>query len=915
MNTINKELISLIDEVSGYRFDFDLFIEKAKQKNIHIDYSILQELSRSYPRVKEFLLSETLTDFIGALPGAVDFRPKRILELDATNGTLLSYLVNKFNPINGSLGILNPKAKRSAIEFLTKGQMIDWQPDIASLSNTFELKNALPYIEEHVKIEKERSELFIWMPHITVIQDWQEATSKEEDLDEDEFDEIKEKLHDAYIKADMGIADAINLLIGSKSSASNKVGIFTASLDLLINSKRQNATDELLSKFIQNTQYYFDKNDVYIDAAFQISDEVINLTNSPHDDLYLIVARNKKDNLNNRDMFVAQLTEDSNQNSIILNNYAKHRPGRFPQEGFLLRESEFNGLDILISKHEVQEIVNRFVVRSDFEPYSFNQIAKKTTFLIKQRINNNFSSSYNCLYIPLKPDHSIAITKNEFTLNEKEYVQITINSQRFYPLSLLIENEKFSQRLKALNWNSIQHSLTSLPYPLSIDAIEINFNNIKNFYDILLEENCIYLPKDQNLPVITSSDDFALNQGEYIQIVLNVNQAFAPYLAKFLNMPLGKKIRDGLLTGHKNSEITKHSLESGLIFLPNVETQKEISRINLGITNLISELAALQRNLFESPIEAKAIEIRLKTMSNDKGWEVWMEELPFPMSSILWAYFSTVDNKAKLEHISHFFEASVQFLATICLSAVAQDKEFYRENQKEWNTDNSKHKGWYKNASFGSWYSLHASLSKFIRRLMMQQETKSRCLKMFGNTTERFVYNVTSKKLLSIFETANKYRNLWIGHSGRLDEKEAKARVSEFEILLAQMREVISDCFSQITLISPKTNEYADGLFEYRVKILKGTRAEFKESIVKTKTPMDKNKLYILSDLQLSPLEVLPFGRLMPSPKTEQNAFYFYSRFDNNSVRWVSYHFEKDAEIHQLDTDLIGLMKELFGED
>ena len=50
----------------------------------------------------------------------------------------------------------------------------------------------------------------------------------------------------------------------------------------------------------------------------------------------------------------------------------------------------------------------------------------------------------------------------------------------------------------------------------------------------------------------------------------------------------------------------------------------------------------------------------------------------------------------------------------------------------------------------------------------------------------------------------------------------------------------------------------------------------------------------------------------MSSPTTAQNAFYFYSRFDNEGVRWVSYHFEKEAEVIYPDEEMVGLMKELF---
>jgi hypothetical protein len=83
-----------------------------------------------------------------------------------------------------------------------------------------------------------------------------------------------------------------------------------------------------------------------------------------------------------------------------------------------------------------------------------------------------------------------------------------------------------------------------------------------------------------------------------------------------------------------------------------------------------------------------------------------------------------------------------------------------------------------------------------------------------------------------------------------------------------------------------------------------GTRTTFKKESVKTLTPMDKQELYLIHDNQLKPIELLPFIRLMEGPKTEQNACYFYNRLNKEGVRWVSYHFESEAEIVCPDDEL-----------
>ncbi len=69
---------------------------------------------------------------------------------------------------------------------------------------------------------------------------------------------------------------------------------------------------------------------------------------------------------------------------------------------------------------------------------------------------------------------------------------------------------------------------------------------------------------------------------------------------------------------------------------------------------------------------------------------------------------------------------------------------------------------------------------------------------------------------------------------------------------------------------------------------------------------MDKRQLYLLHNNEQKPVDLLPFIRFMSSPETQQNACYFYNRIkQNNEVRWVSYHFDSDAEIVSLDNEVI----------
>lgn len=760
MSTVNSEIWNLMNELRNSKYGFDLLeiIKIAKQRGIKIDYSILRSLSYSHRAIGEYFLSENITSFITSL--LEDFSPKVILDTWCNTGSLLSPLTEFFNP-EKSIGITRNQSSLKIAQLLASQDNIIWNLGdpfsiIDSISGNFDLIASAPPFG------------------------------------------LKEKIPFAD---QLGLKDNVgNLIILKACQRLNKngIGVFVVSPSFFFEERTNNVRSSL------------NQHGLYLDAAFLLPHGTFEPLTSI--DTYLVVIKKNKV----KNLFVGQIFGDKQQDSLLLKNYHAKKAGKIPQQGILVNENEFKGLNSLIFNYEVQQMV----MRSDLDTHPLTSVTTAIN-LPRQSSSKSFTKDVNAVYLPL-----------------------------------------------------IGKSLS-----------------------------------------VTSVEDLSIKPQNCAQIVLDENKAFAPYVAKFYNSRLGMKLRESLFSGTTIPKITKSSLEASLIYLPNINIQKEVSRINGSISNLSSELHSLQNELWEFPNRKNKIEGKLRRFSQEKGMELWIEELPFPMASILWANLVTVDPKEKLEHLSHFFEASIQFLATLCLSVIAQDKEYYRLNQKEWNTGNPKYKGWYKNASFGSWLSLQYSLAKFIRGLLSNESTKDRCLSLFGNASENFIHTICNKRLLGVFDEANKYRNLWIGHRGRLSEDEAKKRVVIFEDLLSRLREVLGDTFNQMLLLSPKTSEYVDGIFEYKVKSIKGTRTEFREELIRSIKPLDKRKLYILPELQLNPIEVLPFGKLMSSPATTQNAFYFYSRFDNDGVRWVSYHFEKESDLTVPDPEVVELMKELFDSE
>ncbi len=78
-------------------------------------------------------------------------------------------------------------------------------------------------------------------------------------------------------------------------------------------------------------------------------------------------------------------------------------------------------------------------------------------------------------------------------------------------------------------------------------------------------------------------------------------------------------------------------------------------------------------------------------------------------------------------------------------------------------------------------------------------------------------------------------------------------------------------------------------------KELIGARTPFNEVTIKSLILLDRKKLYLCNSEQTKPLELLPFIKFVEV----SDAIYFYTSIESKDVRWISYHFDKEAELKQ----------------
>jgi hypothetical protein len=414
----------------------------------------------------------------------------------------------------------------------------------------------------------------------------------------------------------------------------------------------------------------------------------------------------------------------------------------------------------------------------------------------------------------------------------------------------------------------------------------------KSTEEIEHSNNMIYLPRIGNSDVVENPSNFNIKPQNYIQLILG-NQISPTYLVKYLNTSLGKLTRESRMVGATIQNITLSSLEDAPLFIPSYQEQISLIEVNNKIENLLLEISEYQNQLWKRPNQTKEINKSIVQYEKDNSIEKWLDSLPFPISSILWKYIATSENKSKIDYLLHFFEAFSEFLSMLLLSAFYQDKQFYKSESHRWINNDSQYDDWIKKATFGGWNNLTANLLKASRTLINDPDKKDIIFNLLGKPSSEFLNFITSKKIIPVLENVREYRNDWKGHGGVSSEQDNINRLTLLEQELNSLRQVIQGAFDDCRLISATTGNYKNGVHNYKAKELVGSKTPFNEIKVTSLKALDENKLYLVHQNHNEPIELLPFIKF----NQESKACYFYNSIQTTNIRWVSFHFEQNSEL------------------
>lgn len=453
-----------------------------------------------------------------------------------------------------------------------------------------------------------------------------------------------------------------------------------------------------------------------------------------------------------------------------------------------------------------------------------------------------------------------------------------------------------------------------VPYPFSEVALELNVPPSSSDFNGFREmANAVYLPQMGSTHATTSQEALPERLQSYYQIVLNTEVANAEFVAGILNTQFGQLWRDSLRTGYTIPRISKRLLEKATFYLPSVgsrEVQRRVTDCHRTVGSLKNELNEIEAKLWMYPASVDKVNAALQMVNREDRFEDWIDTLPFPLASILWVCHAVAGSyREQYERKIHFFEALSEFLAVLYLSAFASNSALWPHLKDRLRDLLAKQSLSLEMATFGTWKSVVELLSAETRRLL--NDEPEMCFELFRTRNRELIESVASKRLVSVIQNANAIRNDWMGHVGAVREADARFVNEKLSQHIETVRETFGVCWENYELLLPGECTVKAGIYHYKARKVIGSRTPFSSETFELFEAMEDGHLHLKSPDERRVLKLLPLVKVMPSPKTEENACYFYNRQEKDKIRFLSYHFESDSEVVQEFSDAAEALRKL----
>jgi hypothetical protein len=363
-------------------------------------------------------------------------------------------------------------------------------------------------------------------------------------------------------------------------------------------------------------------------------------------------------------------------------------------------------------------------------------------------------------------------------------------------------------------------------------------------------------------------------------------------------------------TGETIPNLPPRAVTKLQFFIHDISEQKSFVQRENGIDTRINDLRELKKDLWSHLPQDSAVSARFHKLLGEEAdarilFEDWIDALPFPLASILWAYHATNDSYKKYQLLQRYFEALTQFIATVLLSGFYNSDTWLAERKAIFVDDNgASDELKLMEATFGLWkdvaLAFTSDLHKYlaassVRRTEEQEINRRRCEVNFATTGDT-LETLFPKELLAILVDTNTLRNEWRGHGG-IDYRVAAERLPALELHLNKTREILGRNWMEYQLILPESSRRRGQHVEQDIQVLMGHRNPSVMTTIQLDEQLDSLSLYVYTPNRRQALKLQPLIHIVSKAAGDQNAAYFFSRVKREGALFISHHYEREPDI------------------
>ena len=197
-------------------------------------------------------------------------------------------------------------------------------------------------------------------------------------------------------------------------------------------------------------------------------------------------------------------------------------------------------------------------------------------------------------------------------------------------------------------------------------------------------DNAFFLPLIATSRCRTDVAALTKRPDGFLQVVVDPQQADSRVLAGFFDSPLGREVRLIAASGATIPRVPQKAVERLPVWLPDIEQQRTLLKLDQRLRAISSEASELHGQLWQSPNRLDEVSRRLERLNREETLRAWLQTLPFPLASSLWAHHTLKGRPLKrYQQLEFFFEALVAFLAVWLMSGVRRSPELF---ESEWDS-------------------------------------------------------------------------------------------------------------------------------------------------------------------------------------------------------------------------------------